>query len=140
MEYIYTSSANLLVITTLFTKSLEFLWPFKWIWKIDTMPTNKIFLWQMCHNALPVRGTLLRRGCRIDPQCPLCLNDIETSDHMFGECPQTNIAWDLAKLHNWILLQTSTNQSNAWLSTFETFTSTSNQKILQCISFLLWSI
>ena len=31
-------------------------WQFKWIWKIDTMPKIKNFLWQMCHNALPVRG------------------------------------------------------------------------------------
>ena len=99
-------------------------WPFKRIWKIDTMPKIEIFLWKMCHNALPVRGILLRRGCRIDPQCPLCLNDIEMSDHLFGECPQTNIVWDLAKLHNWIPLQTSTNQSTEWLSTFETFIST----------------
>jgi len=28
-------------------------WPFKWIWKIDTLPKINIFLWQMCHNALP---------------------------------------------------------------------------------------
>jgi len=29
-------------------------WSFKWIWQIETMPKIKIFLWQMCHNALPV--------------------------------------------------------------------------------------
>ena len=27
-------------------------WDYKWIWAIDTMPKIKIFLWQMCHNAL----------------------------------------------------------------------------------------
>ena len=75
-------------------------WPYKWIWKIDTMPKIKIFLWQRCHNARPIRETLLRRGCHIEPQCPLCQNEIETSDHMFGDCSQTNKVWDLAKLHN----------------------------------------
>jgi len=115
-------------------------WPFKRIWKVDTMPKIKIFLCQMCHNALPIRGSLLRQGCHIEPQCPLYLNEIETSNHVFGSCPQTNIAWDLAKLHSWIPLQTSINQSIDWLSTFETFIVTSNEKILQRISFLLCSI
>ena len=78
------------------------LWQFRWIWRIDTMPKIKIFLWQMCHNALPIRGTLLRRGCRIDPQCPLCLTDIETANHLFDECLQTKEVWDLARHHNWI--------------------------------------
>uniref|UniRef100_A0A7C8ZND3 Reverse transcriptase zinc-binding domain-containing protein n=1 Tax=Opuntia streptacantha TaxID=393608 RepID=A0A7C8ZND3_OPUST len=66
------------------------------------MPKIKIFLWQMCHNALPVRETLLRRGCHIDPQCPLCLTEIKTTDHLFGDCPQTIRPWNVAQLHNWI--------------------------------------
>jgi len=61
-------------------------WPFNWIWKEDTMPKIKIFLWQLCQNALPVRDILFRRGCRIDPQCSVCLNDIEITDHLFGTC------------------------------------------------------
>jgi len=80
-------------------------WSFKWIWNIDTMPKIKIFLWQMCHNALPVRGTLLRRGCRVDPLCPLCLRDIESSDHLFSKCSLTRRVWDLAKAHKWIPIQ-----------------------------------
>jgi len=35
-------------------------WQFKWIWKLDIMPKIKIFLWQICHKALPVRRTLLQ--------------------------------------------------------------------------------
>ena len=75
-------------------------WPFNWIWKIDTMPKIKIFLWQLCHNALPVKGILFRRGCHLDPQCPLCLNDIETHDHLFSTCSLTMIVWDLARQHH----------------------------------------
>jgi len=45
----------------------EPVWRFKWIWKIDTMPKIKFFLWQMCLNALPVRGTLFRRLGRVEP-------------------------------------------------------------------------
>ena len=66
------------------------------------MPKIKIFLWQMCQNTLSVRGTLFRRLGRIDPQCPLCMDEIETIEHLFGGCPATNIVWDLAIHHNWL--------------------------------------
>jgi len=59
-------------------------WQYKWIWNIDTMPKVKVFMLQMCYSALPVKGTLLRRGCNIDPRCPLCTNDIETIDHLLA--------------------------------------------------------
>ena len=58
-------------------------WTYNWIWKLDVMPKIKIFLWQNLHNALPTRGTLFRRGMNIDPACPICGDDIETSDHLF---------------------------------------------------------
>ena len=34
-------------------------WKFNWIWKADVLPKIQIFLWQLCRNALPSRGTLL---------------------------------------------------------------------------------
>jgi len=58
-------------------------WEYKWIWKIDTMPKLQIFLWQIFHHALPVRGSLFKRGLNIDPTCPLCMDDIESLDHLF---------------------------------------------------------
>jgi len=64
-------------------------WPFKWIWKIDTMPKIKIFIWQMCLNALPVRGMLFRWGGHVDPQCRLCQDDIESIEQLFKECAIT---------------------------------------------------
>ena len=116
------------------------LWPYKGIWKLDIMPKIKIFLWQMCHNALPVRGTLIRRGCQLDPTCPLCANDIESSEHLFQDCPQTRQIWELAHHHHWIPYPTSTSASNAWLPSFLIFLTTYDKKALQHIAFLLWSI
>ena len=34
-------------------------WKFNWIWKLDILPKIQSFLWQLCHNALPSKGTLL---------------------------------------------------------------------------------
>ena len=79
------------------------------------MPKVKIFLGQMCHNALPVRGTLLREGCRIEQQCSRCLNDIETTDHLFGECLRTGLIWDLAIQHKWIPQQAQLHRTLDWI-------------------------
>jgi len=66
------------------------------------MPKIRIFLWQLCHNALPARGTLLRRGLQVDPLCPACLVDIEDTDHIFMHCPMAHNVWDLAVAHHWL--------------------------------------
>jgi len=66
------------------------------------MPKLKIFLWQLCHNALPSRGTLLRRGIQLDPLCLACTTDIEDTDHIFLCCPIAHKMWELAVTHQWI--------------------------------------
>ena len=66
------------------------------------MPKIKIFLWQESHNALPSRGTLLRRGLQLNPLCPACLTDLEDSDHIFMHCPTAHKVWDMAVAHEWL--------------------------------------
>ena len=66
------------------------------------MPKVKIFLWQLCHKALPSKGTLLRRGVQLDPLCPACNSEIEYTDHIFLHCPMTQKVWELAVTHQWI--------------------------------------
>ena len=66
------------------------------------MPKIKIFLWQLCHNALPSRANLLRKGLYIDPVCPACRSDIEDIDHLFAGCHMVQKTWDLAVHHNWL--------------------------------------
>jgi len=75
-------------------------WQYKWIWNINTMPKIKVFLWQLYHNALPIRRTLLRRGCNIDPLCPLCEDEVESIDHLFKGCSATPRVWELAVQHH----------------------------------------
>ena len=87
-------------------------WPFRWIWKIDVMPKIQIFIWQIFHYAIPVRGVLFRRSLNIDPVFPLCLNDIESMDHLFLDCIVSSRVLECAVLHGWIsnrILATTTN-------------------------------
>ena len=77
-------------------------WHFNWIWKLDVPPKIRIFLWQLLHNALPLRDNLYRRGLQIDRVCPLCTGDPENNDHLFWECPSTNQLWILATQQLWL--------------------------------------
>jgi len=78
------------------------LWKYHWIWKLDIMPKIKIFMWQLCHNALPLRVTLLRRGMQIDPVCANCALDLEDLDHLFLTCPIARQVWELGVSHRWL--------------------------------------
>jgi len=40
----------------------------------------------------------------VDLACPLCMNDIESNDHIFWECPSIKRVWRLASQHNWLQL------------------------------------
>ena len=77
-------------------------WPYNWIWKLDVMPKVKVFLWQLCHRALPSRGTLFRRGIHLDPLCPACNTALEDTDHIFLQCPLAQKVWDMAVAHKWL--------------------------------------
>ena len=95
------------------------------------MPKIKIFLWQICHNAVPVRGTLLKRELNIDAGCPLCLDDIESIDHLFSECQIGKKVWDLADKHQWFPLQSSPEGYHQLTEVLQMARSSRNAKLLQ---------
>ena len=104
------------------------------------MPKIKVFLWQLCHNVLPVKGILARRGCNVDPQCPLCATEIESIHHLFWDCHATKRVWDLAVQHHWILPHLLGHLNNEWPSTLRNVTKISRLSEIQKFSFLLWII
>ena len=54
---------------------------------------------RLCHDVLPSRETLLRRGLQLDPICPTYLTDSEDTNHVFFYCPVTMKIWDLIVAH-----------------------------------------
>jgi len=112
-------------------------WEGKWIWKINLPPKIKIFLWQIYHNSLPIRGTLLRRGMHIDVTCLLCQGDIESFDHLYIQCPCPKNIWALAHSHQWITRTAFPTDMDGRriLSFLHSSLSTTMQA-----SYLLWSI
>jgi len=112
----------------------------KWIWKIDIMPKIKIFLWQICHQAIPVRGKLLKRGLNIDAGYPVCLSDIESIDHLFSKCQIGNKVWELADKHQWFTILFSLDSCQQLTETLQRVRSSRNPRLLQKLSFLIWII
>ena len=74
-------------------------WEHNWIWRIDTMSKIQIFLWQVMHQALPIRGTLLRRGIPLNSSFLICLDDVESIDHLFIHFPIVKKVSQLAIQH-----------------------------------------
>ena len=98
-------------------------------------------LWQIFHHALPVRGTLFRRGIPLDPVCPLCLQEVESIDHLFVQCPLSKRVSQLATQHGWFptaFRWDSTHDLRQQLQVFESCKL--RRSLLQKLSFLLWTI
>lgn len=64
------------------------------IWKLNTPPKIRIFMWNLCQNALPTKDNLFRMKILPDPICPLCSHERETAEHLFLLCYWTRQIWD----------------------------------------------
>ncbi|KAL0015031.1 hypothetical protein SO802_002100 [Lithocarpus litseifolius] len=65
-----------------------------WVWKVATLPKIKCFLWQCCHQSIPVGTILAKRGMDIPFLCPMCNNEPETIIHALRDCPKAQSVWN----------------------------------------------
>ncbi|XP_059446627.1 uncharacterized protein LOC132178194 [Corylus avellana] len=52
-----------------------------------------MFLWRACHNLLPTKANLFRRGICDNNLCPICQREEETVGHACWDCPAANDVW-----------------------------------------------
>ncbi|KAI5017913.1 hypothetical protein ZWY2020_042801 [Hordeum vulgare] len=65
----------------------------KIIWKTWAPPRLKIFAWLLLRDRLWCNDRLQRRGWPNGYFCQLCLRNLETSTHLFWECPMALQIW-----------------------------------------------
>jgi hypothetical protein len=65
----------------------------KTCWKLRVPNAAKMFLWRACHNLLPTKVNLFKRGVCESSVCPICLFENETVGHIVWECPAANYVW-----------------------------------------------
>ena len=58
-----------------------------WIWKANTLPRIKTFLWMCAYNSIKVRSCLIRRGVCEEAVCPICQEAEESILHALPDCP-----------------------------------------------------
>nr|KYP57109.1 Putative ribonuclease H protein At1g65750 family [Cajanus cajan] len=85
-----------------------------WIWRTCLPASIQFFLWQICHEALPTRETLVHRGIIDNSNCPMCNAQQETLLHCLLECPRIGALWNslgLCQPH----LPTDSEKIKEWL-------------------------
>ncbi|CAL9223553.1 unnamed protein product [Arabidopsis halleri] len=70
----------------------------KEIWKSHTAPKLKHFLWRMLSRALPTGEEIVKRHIADDGYCRRCVTEIETTDHLFFNCPHVTQIWRASQL------------------------------------------
>lgn len=63
------------------------------LWKMQTSPKVRIFIWNVCQNAVPSKENLWKRKILPDPICDLCRESMETVEHLHLLCPWTAWVW-----------------------------------------------
>lgn len=66
----------------------------KLIWSIAIPPSRSFLLWRILHNRMPTDEHLQSKGCTLVSVCPLCMQDFETTAHIFLNCSYATNLWN----------------------------------------------
>jgi ribonuclease HI len=83
-------------------------------WHLNIPNAAKMFLWRACHNLLPTKMNLVKRGVIKEGSCPIYLRADETVEHALWECPSASDVWSSGP----VSLQKSGNQGGVFLTLF----------------------
>lgn len=65
----------------------------KLVWNAKVPQKIKLFLWKAIHNILPVQENIYRKRISRTKECPLCMKEPETVEHVFFRCDWTRPVW-----------------------------------------------
>jgi len=65
----------------------------KLIWNPDIPPSKSLMVWRLMLNKIPTDDNLMIRGCQLASVCNLCLQNTESSMHLFFSCPYVIKLW-----------------------------------------------
>ncbi|KAL2925678.1 hypothetical protein RDABS01_019518 [Bienertia sinuspersici] len=81
------------------------------IWKANTSPKIRTFLWLVWWDRLPHKLTLSQRNIITDTNCTICGHHTENAFHILWACPQAQAIWKFfplclnppsSNLHDWL--------------------------------------
>lgn len=71
---------------------------FQMIWKLETSPKIKRFLWRCLSDSLPVAKSLAYRHISKDATCLRCAAGSESVNHVLFQCPYARLIWALSPI------------------------------------------
>lgn len=116
------------------SNSMEKVW--NSLWKLKIPSKIKLFCWKALNNTLPTKLNLLKRGIASDLYCPICGNEVESTDHILFQCCRAKEIWEIT--FNRVFLETNFNGSfvDRWLKIVESCSSSE----LGLVAVTCWSI
>ena len=66
---------------------------FGWIWKLNTLPRIKTFLWMYAHGSIGVKACLVRRRVVEEESCPICQRVSKTILHALRDYQKVKEVW-----------------------------------------------
>ena len=68
------------------------------IWKVQTAPKIRTFVWKAVSQALPVADLLMERGMKCDDRCQLCGFEGESVNHILFSCHLPRKCWAVSNI------------------------------------------
>ncbi|GKC53088.1 reverse transcriptase domain, reverse transcriptase zinc-binding domain protein [Tanacetum coccineum] len=105
---------------------------------------NVVVSWRLCKDRLPTRSNLDARGIDLDSlRCPVCNDAIESTHHLFFECPVAANTWYMIK--DWWGLVCTPNDHDGFLSWHESAHLTTKEKayfdvVINTSTWVIWRV
>lgn len=68
------------------------------VWKVQTSPKIRVFLWKSLSEALPSAELISARGMKVDMRCQTCGEEPESINHMLFQCSLARQVWALSEI------------------------------------------
>ncbi len=63
------------------------------IWQLTIPNATRMFLWRACHNLLPTKDNLVKKGIVKEASYPICTLEDESTNHIIWSCPSVMNVW-----------------------------------------------
>lgn len=109
---------------------------FNWLklWSLPMPPKVKNFIWRALQNCIPTFENLRGKNVEVYPICPVCIEDVESLEHILFSCSFAQHCWQLSKQVIHFALDTTV------LQRFHNFFASLNSKELELLCSVAWSI
>lgn len=115
----------------------------KFVWDMQIRPRHSIITWLVLKNKLRLKSWLMNIGVLFDDTCSLCGIGVETRDHVFFECPFSQVG--ISGIHDSLQLNSKAILWQDWIAWClnvtkgRSATARERRRVLNAMIYELWS-